>query len=75
MVAKETKPQDQFLQLELSGFATQGGHAVPETYGIDEEGISAQEESGRVEIHVPLIRVNLTSELQRRILPLSESNN
>ena len=51
---------------------------VPETYGIDEEGLSAQEESGGVEI--PPIRVNLTSdqlsELQSRVLlPFSESNN
>ena len=50
---------------------------VPETYGIDQEGLSAQAESGGVEI--PPIRVNLTSdqlsELQSRVLPLSESNN
>ena len=49
---------------------------VTERYGIDEEGLSAQEESGGVEI--PPIQVNLTSdqlsELQSRVLPLSDRN-
>ena len=66
------------LSLRHSGLAALDFFSsVPDTYGIDDEAIATQQESDGVEI--PPLRINLSdeqiSELQSRVLPLSESNN